>query len=146
MSLGHPSKLKPVGLASLLHQRHSTEVNKTLQDVWPSPGLVHCIYTFLGLLPLTKFASCKIHFISKSCVLLYCQHYCMALKQRPSAKLCIMVHGIELRNFYRGHHLYSAGRPSRWALAQILVTTILGPLCVHYICVWLTPIMIVCII
>jgi len=26
-------------LVSLLHRRHSTEVNKTLKDVWPSPGL-----------------------------------------------------------------------------------------------------------
>jgi len=37
-------------LASLLHRRRSTEVNKTLQDVWPSPGLVHNIY-ILGTLP-----------------------------------------------------------------------------------------------
>jgi len=28
-------------LASLLHQCLSTEVNQTLHDVWPSPGLVH---------------------------------------------------------------------------------------------------------
>ena len=28
---------------------------------------------------------------------------------------------MELRNFRRGRHLYSAGRPSRWALAHILV-------------------------
>jgi len=28
-------------LASLLHRRHSTEVNQTLHDLWPSPGLVH---------------------------------------------------------------------------------------------------------
>jgi len=28
-------------LALLLHRRHSTEVNQTLYDVWPSPGLVH---------------------------------------------------------------------------------------------------------
>jgi len=34
----------------LLHRSHSTEVTKTLQDVWPSPGLVHTIYTFLGAL------------------------------------------------------------------------------------------------
>ena len=27
---------------------------------------------------------------------------------------------MELRNFRRGHHLYSAGRPSRWASAHIL--------------------------
>jgi len=28
-------------LASFLHPRRSTEVNQTLHDVWPSPGLVH---------------------------------------------------------------------------------------------------------
>jgi len=28
-------------LASLLHRRRSTDVNKTLHDVWPSSGLVH---------------------------------------------------------------------------------------------------------
>jgi len=28
-------------LASLLHLCRSTEVNQTLHDVWPSPGLVH---------------------------------------------------------------------------------------------------------
>ena len=40
-------------LASLLHRRRSVEVNKTLQDVWPSPGLVHYIYIFGGSCPLT---------------------------------------------------------------------------------------------
>jgi len=49
-------------LASLLHRSHSTEVNQTLHDVWPFPGLVHYIYIhFLGflspngLLPGAKF-------------------------------------------------------------------------------------------
>ena len=37
-------------LASLLHRRRSLEANQTLHDVWPSPGLVHCIYIFSGLL------------------------------------------------------------------------------------------------
>jgi len=36
-------------LASLLHQRRSAEKNETLQDVWPSPGLVHYIYIFGAL-------------------------------------------------------------------------------------------------
>jgi len=107
--------------ASLLHRRRSTEVNKTLQDVWPSPGLVHYIYIFSSSCHLTEFARCKIHFASKSCVLLYWQRYCTALEQWPSAKLCGVVKGMELRNFRRGRHLYSAGRPSRWASAHILV-------------------------
>jgi len=33
-------------LASLLQRCRSTEVNQTLHYVWPSPGLVHCIYIF----------------------------------------------------------------------------------------------------
>jgi len=37
-------------LASLLHWRRSTEVNQTLHDVWPSPGLVHYIYRLSGAL------------------------------------------------------------------------------------------------
>jgi len=32
-----------------------SEVNQTLHDVWPSPGLMHCIYTFGGFCPLTEF-------------------------------------------------------------------------------------------
>jgi len=42
-------------LASLLHRRRSTEVNKTLHDVWPSPGLVHYIYILEDSCPLTQF-------------------------------------------------------------------------------------------
>jgi len=37
-------------LASLLQRRRSPEVNQTLRDVWPSPGLVHYMYTFPGAL------------------------------------------------------------------------------------------------
>jgi len=42
-------------LASLLHRRRSLEVNQTLDDVWPSPGLVHYIYIFGGFCPLTEY-------------------------------------------------------------------------------------------
>jgi len=33
-------------LPSLLQRRRLPEANQTLRDVWPSPGLVHYIYTF----------------------------------------------------------------------------------------------------
>ena len=47
----------------------------------------YTIYTFFGgLLSRQNFARCKIHFTSKSCVLLYWQHYCTDLKQRALAK------------------------------------------------------------
>ena len=42
-------------LASLLHRHRSTEVNQTLQDVWPSPGLVHYLYIFGVSCPATEF-------------------------------------------------------------------------------------------
>jgi len=42
-------------LASLLHRRRTTEVNQTLHDVWPPPGLVHYIYILGGCCPLTEF-------------------------------------------------------------------------------------------
>jgi len=38
-------------LPLLLLWRRSPEANRTLHDVWPSPGLVHYIYIFRGLLP-----------------------------------------------------------------------------------------------
>jgi len=44
-----------------------------------------------------------------------------ALKQWASAKVYGVVQWMELWNFRRGRHLYSAGRPSRWTSAHILV-------------------------
>jgi len=42
-------------LAALLQRRRSTEANRTLHGVWPSPGLVHDIYIFGGFFPVTEF-------------------------------------------------------------------------------------------
>jgi len=62
-------------LASLLPRRRSTEANQTLHDVWPSAGLVHCIYVFGAGAPQRNFARCKVHFAYK-----YWQRYCSALE------------------------------------------------------------------
>ena len=58
-------------LASLLQRRRSTEVNQTLHDVWPSPGLVHYVYNFRGSCLVTeichvqkKFTLCPSHAFS----------------------------------------------------------------------------------
>jgi len=111
-------------LPSLLQWRRSPEANQTLHYVWPSPGLVHyiCYIRIFGCsCPWRNFARCKIHFSPKSCVLLYWPRYCTALERRVWAKFCCVVQGMELRNFCRGRHLYSAVRPSRLASAHILV-------------------------
>ena len=123
---GTPANFNGCGvLASLLQRRHSPQVNQTLHDVWPSHGLLCYIYTSGGSCSLTEFCQCKIHATSKSCVLLYWQRYYTALQQRASSKLCGVVQGMELRNFRRRRQLYSAGRPSRWASAHILVCYLL---------------------
>ena len=67
------------------------------------------LYIFGG--PLTEFSQ-----VQNSLA-----RYCAALEQWASAKLCGVVQGMESRSFCRGRHLYSAGRPSRWASAHILV-------------------------
>jgi len=144
-SLGHPRNSNGFCVLTSLMQRHrSSQASQTLQDVWPFPGLsdnwivrfqlqdpsrfpglVHYIYIFRALAPWQSFVRCKIHFMSKSCILLYWQPYCTALQQRASAKLCRVIQGMALWNFRRGCHLYSAGRPSRRASVHILVVFIL---------------------
>jgi len=79
------------------------------------------IYTFLGLLLPTGFCQLQNSLCFQVLLCRAVQSYCTALDQRPSAKLSGVVQGMELRNFRTGHHLYSAGRPSRWASAHILV-------------------------
>ena len=108
-------------LPLLLQRRRSPEANQTFRDVWPSICFVHYVYISGAVAPRQNFARCKIYFTSKSCVRLYWHRYCTALQQLTSAKLCGVVQVMELRNCRRGRHLYSAGRPSRWASAHILV-------------------------
>jgi len=52
---GIPANFNRFRVFASLHRRRPTEVNKTLQDVWPSPGLLHYIYIFGGSCPLTEF-------------------------------------------------------------------------------------------
>jgi len=97
--------------------RRPTKLRTMFAVSWP-----YTLYRFSGALaPWQNFARCKIHFTSKSCVRLYWQRYYTALQQRASAKLCSVAQGIELLNFRRGRHVYSAGLPLQWASAHIVV-------------------------
>jgi len=101
-------------LAALLQRRRSPEANLTLYDVCPSPALVHYIYIFgflprYGILPGAKFT-------------LYPAG--LALSYFGSVITARHLSSGREPNFAAlstGHHLYSAGPPSRWALAHILV-------------------------
>jgi len=127
-SLRHPSKFQRVSRLGF--------VTAVTSLTGGQPNFARCLavaragtlYTFSGALaPWRNFARCKIHFASKSCLLQYWKRYCTALQQLASAKHCGVVQGMELRNFRRGRHLYSAGRPSRWASAHIVVNCVTDP-------------------
>jgi len=83
----------------------------------------YTIYTFSGGLVLTEFCQVQnsLYFqVLRSPILAALLHGCQAAgvsQTLPHGQ------GMELRNFRRWHHLYSAGRPSRWALDHILVIT-----------------------
>ena len=87
--------------------------------------MVHYIYNFGDFCPLTEFYQVQ----TSLCVQVLRSPILAALLHGTpaawSAKLCNMVQGMELRNFRRGRHLYSAERPSRWASAHILVRFVL---------------------
>jgi len=100
-------------LASLLQRRRSIEANQTLHDVWPSAARLHYIYIFGGCCPVTEFYQVQ----NSLCVLQVLRSPIGSVTARYSSS------GRE-PNFAvlsTGRHLYSAGRPSRWALAHILV-------------------------
>jgi len=69
-------------LASLLHLCHSPEVNQTLHDVWPSPGLAHYIHFWglllpSGILPDAKFTLCpSLAFYIGSITAQHCSSWC----------------------------------------------------------------------
>jgi len=108
-------------LTLFLRRCRSMEVNQTLHDVWPSPGLVH----FWSSCPLTEFCQ-----VQNSLWVQVLQH----LDGADSFLLATLLHGTRTtgvsQTFQRGtrngitelslRHLYSAGRPSRWASVHIL--------------------------
>jgi len=61
--------------------------------------LLHMSSQYVNFDPLAELCRCKIYFAFKSCILLFWQHYCTALEQWASAKLCGMVQGMKLWNF-----------------------------------------------
>jgi len=115
-SLGHPANFNGFRvLAALLQRRHSPEANQTLHDVWPLPGLVDCIHIFGGCCPGTEFC----HVQNSLCVLQVMRSPIGSVTARHSSGGHKPIK--TLRRWAQGATLYSAGRPSRWTLAHIVV-------------------------
>jgi len=127
-------------LASLLHRRRSTDVDQTLHDVWPSPRLVHYIYTFGCSCPLTEF--CQVQ--NSLCVQVLRSPILAALLHGTGAVGVSQTLRRGTRNritelslliiFNRGRHLYSEGghhvghRPTFWfgINLQFLISVLLA--------------------
>jgi len=107
-------------LASLLQRRLSPEFNQTLHDVLAVSRAGTLYIHFRGLLPPDGILPGAKFTLHPS----FAFSYIGSVTARHSSGV---VQGMELRNFRRGRHLYSAGRPSRWATAHILVVDLLCP-------------------
>jgi len=86
VSLRHPSKFQLVshlGFITAATSLNGRQPNFALCLAGSWAGTLYI--NFGGSCRLMEFCQVQIHFACKSCVLLYCQHYCMALKQWESA-------------------------------------------------------------
>ena len=100
-------------MASLLQRRRSLEANQTLHDV--GRLLRWCtIYTFSGALSADRILP-GANFTLRSSLAL---SYIGSVTARHSSR----GRQPSFAALSRGRHLYSVGRPSRWASAHILVT------------------------
>jgi len=104
-------------LASLLQRHRSTEVNQTLQDVLPSPGLVHYIYIFgascpYEILPDAKFTRCPS--LAFSYIGSVTARHSSSVRQPFVAWYTEWNYGT-----FTDGATYMAGRPSHWASAPV---------------------------
>jgi len=130
-SLGHPSKFQRLSRLGFVTAATSLTGGQS-NFAWCLAVSWAAILSG-ALAPWRNIARCKftlhpsLAFSYIGSVTAYRNRNCTALQPRASAKLCGVVQGMELRNFRRGRHLYSAGRPSRLASAYILVKFCIGP-------------------
>ena len=121
-NLGHPSKFQRVSRLAFVTAATSLTGSQPnfapyLAVSWAGTLCVH----FRGSCPLTEF--CPVQ-NSLYVQVFHCHILATLVHGTPAvgiSKTVRMVQGMEVRNFHRRRHRYSAGRPSRWALAHILV-------------------------
>jgi len=124
-SFGHLNKFQRVSHLAFV-TTSLTGTNQTLHNVSPSPGLVLYIYIFGGSCPDRILSGAK--FTLRPSLAFVClgsvtaQHSSSRHQPNFTASYKEWNYGTFTE---RGHHLYSAGRPSCWALAHILVLLLL---------------------
>ena len=87
----------------------------------------YTMYTFSGALASDGILAGAKFTLRLSCAFSYIGSVIARHSSSGRQPNCHVVPGMELRNFRRRRHLYSAGRPSRWASAHILDLTFFIP-------------------
>jgi len=121
-SLGHPSKFQRVLCFAIVTAATSLiggqpNFAQCLAVLWAGTLCIHFRRLLLpdGIFPGAKFT------LRPSLAFSYIGSVTARHSSSGHQPNCGVVQEMELWNFRRGRHLYSAGRPSRWALANILV-------------------------
>ena len=132
VSFGHPSKLQRVSRLGFVAATSLTGGQPNFARCMPSPGLLHHVYIFRWLLPLTEFRHVQ-H--SLYVQVLRCRILAALLHGTPAEGVSQTLrrgtrNGITELSQRSGRHLYSTGRPSRWASAYILVIITVFETCI----------------
>ena len=107
-------------LPSLLQRHRSSETSQTLHDVWPSPGLLY----FRRLLPPDRIMPGVKFTLRPSLAFSYIRSVTArhsSSRRQPNFVACYKEWNY--RTFCIERHLYSEGRPLRWAA----ITLAIGP-------------------
>ena len=123
--MGHPQQIS-TGFASslrycsdIVHRGGQPNFARCLAVSWAGTLCIHFGGFSDGILP---GANCTLRpSLAFSYIGIVTARHSSSKRQRN----CGVVQGMELQNFRIGRHLYSAGRPSRWASAHILVYLLL---------------------
>jgi len=122
VSLGHPSKFSQVSRIGVITAATSLSGGqpnfaRCLAVSWAGTLYIH----FRRFLPRKRILSAAKFTLRPSLALCYMAALLHGTQAVGVNQVCGVVQGMELRNFRRGRHLYSAGRPSHLASAHILV-------------------------
>jgi len=121
-SLGHRSKFQRVsrvGFVTVRRRRSPRPTTLCTMFDYLLRWYTIYIYTFSRAIALWLTEFCQVQ--NSLYVKVLRSPILAALLHGTPAKLCGVVQEMELLKFRRGRHLYSAGRPSRWESAHILV-------------------------
>ena len=107
---GTPANFNRFRVLPSLLQRHCSPEANQICTMFGCLLSWYTMYTFLGALASgLNLSTCKIHFASKSCILLYWRRYCTALQQRGQPNSAAWYKEWNYRTFAEGTTYFRLG-------------------------------------